>query len=175
MLGTNSLPLLLNPLHFHTKFYILEGYNEYLYINILSSWMERKRIKTSYAEKKITHGTSHDASSFDHTASYQKKGKKREVTKDNTRTTGKAHHQLTRRILQPEPSEMPLSLHLILEGILLITIISAPNPTWTTGWRAWAGACCPNGNGQTPNMATFTPTSPNRNSQAKKINKRAKR
>jgi len=37
MLGTNSLPLLLNPLHFHTKFYILEGYNEYLYINILSS------------------------------------------------------------------------------------------------------------------------------------------
>jgi len=38
--------------------------------------MERNRIKTSYAEKKTTHGSSHDPSSFDHTASYQKKEKK---------------------------------------------------------------------------------------------------
>jgi hypothetical protein len=38
--------------------------------------MESHRIKTSYAEKKTTHGTSHDPSSFDHTAPYQKKGKK---------------------------------------------------------------------------------------------------
>jgi len=36
--------------------------------------------------------------------------------------------------LRTEGGEMPLSLHLISEGILLITIIiAAPNPTSTTG------------------------------------------
>jgi hypothetical protein len=140
--------------------------------------MESHRIKTSYAEKKTTHGTSHDPSSFDHTAPYQKEGKKRNwwekiILVQVRQSTSSAYTKHPAGRAERE-CEMPLSLlvhpissqrgsptspphhhHLSSKSNLHNRLTSV---SWSLLW--W-----PNGNGQTPNMPTFTPTSPNRNSQ----------